>query len=280
MTEPRLHDPLRRLTEQRRRPEIGVVLGSGLGGFAARLEEPISWGYEELEGMPHSSVPGHEGRLVLGRLEGVEVACLAGRSHLYEGCSAAEVVYGVRLLAAWGIGVVILTNAAGGVGDDCSPGSLMLLSDHLNLTGQNPLSGPTVTGDRFCDMQGAYDPELRSVAREVGRASGVDLVEGIYAGVAGPSYETPAEIRMLRSMGANAVGMSTVLETIALRQLGVRVGAVSLITNWAAGLAPEKLQHGDVQATAAAFQERFCGFIASWCVRLSGACVPGPTKLS
>ncbi|HKQ71265.1 MAG TPA: purine-nucleoside phosphorylase, partial [Polyangiaceae bacterium] len=225
------------------RPTVGVVLGSGLGAFGEQLEEAIS--YDAIPEMPASSVPGHSGKLRLGRIEGVPVACLQGRAHLYEGNSPADVVFGVRLLAKLGCRAVLLTNAAGGIGPHLEPGDCMLVTDHLNLTGRNPLVGPHESdgraGVRFPDMSRAYDPRLGELAHAAARELGVELKEGVYAGLLGPSYETPAEIRMLRTLGADAVGMSTVLEVIALRQLGVRVAAISCITNLAAGISPTPL---------------------------------------
>jgi purine-nucleoside phosphorylase len=232
------------------RPVVGVVLGSGLGAFGDQLVESIP--YRDLPGMPNSSVPGHAGNLRLGRIEGVGVACLQGRVHLYEGHPAAAVVFGVRLLARLGCKAVILTNAAGGIASGLEPGDRMLIVDHLNLSGHNPLAGPSGdrAGQRFIDMAGAYDARLGELCRSAARDVGVPLKEGVYAGVLGPSYETPAEIRMLRSMGADAVGMSTVLEVIALRQMGVKVAAISCITNLAAGISTSPLHHDEVQEIA------------------------------
>jgi purine-nucleoside phosphorylase len=245
------------------RPIVGVVLGSGLGAFGEELEQSIP--YAELPGMPTSGVPGHPGNLRLGRVDGVGVACLQGRVHLYEGYDPADVVFGVRLLAALGCRAVMLTNAAGGIAPGLEPGDRMLITDHLNLTGRNPLAGQAppdaATGGegalRFIDMGAAYDPRLAELVRAAARETRVSLKEGVYAGLLGPSYETPAEIRMLRALGADAVGMSTVLEVIALRHAGVRVAAISCITNLAAGISPVPLDHFDVQAisqrTAAPF---------------------------
>jgi purine-nucleoside phosphorylase len=243
------------------RPVLGVVLGSGLGALGDQLEHRIP--YADLPGMPLSRVPGHAGNLRLGRIEGVQVACLQGRAHLYEGYDAADVVFGVRLLARVGCRAVILTNAAGGIAPWLAPGDRMLLRDHLNLTGRNPLTGPPhdELGSRFVDMGGTardrgggvigpYDARLNELARAAARDRRVTLREGVYAGVLGPSYETPAEIRMLRTLGADAVGMSTVLEVIALRQLGIPVAAISCITNLAAGISPVPLDHREVEAIA------------------------------
>ena len=237
------------------RPIVGVVLGSGLGAFGDLLEQTIA--YTELPGMPMSKVPGHSGNLRFGRVDGVGVACLQGRVHLYEGYEADDVVFGVRLLAALGCGAVILTNAAGGIAHGLEPGDRMLIVDHLNLTGRNPLAGPAPRegseadgSHRFVDMGSAYDPRLAHLVRAAARETKVTLKEGVYAGVLGPSYETPAEIRMLRALGADAVGMSTVLEVVALRHAGVRVAAISCITNLAAGISPTPLDHYEVQEIA------------------------------
>jgi purine-nucleoside phosphorylase len=247
---------------------VGVVLGSGLGAFAEQLAEPLRVPYGDIPGMPASTVSGHPGNLYLGHLERTPVACLQGRVHLYEGHPVAKVVFGVRLLAALGCRTVLLTNAAGGIGTALRPGGLMLITDHINLTGKNPLLGPQRAGEaRFPDMTCAYSPELQQSARAAALASAVELAEGVYAGVLGPTYETPAEVRMLSALGAQAVGMSTVSEVIALRGAGVRVGAVSCITNLAAGLSGALLDHADVEAVARAARERFTRFLTEWIVR-------------
>lgn len=256
----------RLFTEHGARPKLGLVLGSGLGAFVEKLSEPRALDYGQIPGMPGVSVGGHAGKLWVGKLDGHAVACLQGRCHLYEGHPPSDVVYGVRLLAAAGVRTMLLTNAAGGLGAGFSRGDLMLVSDHLNLTGVNPLMGPPPEhGPRFSDMTFAYDPGLRALALQAATELGVVLQQGVYAGVLGPSYETPAEIRMLRVLGADAVGMSTVLETIALRQVGVRVGGVSLISNLAAGLSGSELSHAEVQAAALEVQERFTRFLSHWC---------------
>lgn len=242
---------------------LGVVLGSGLSGFADAL---VDARVVPMDSIPHCPVPrvaGHPGNLYFGRIGQTSVACLQGRVHAYEGHAEERVVFGVRLLAALGCRAVILSNAAGGIRDDLGAGDLMLIADHLNLTGKNPLIGFD-EGIRFPDMSEAYDPALRTLGREAAEELNLNLREGVYAGVLGPSYETPAEIRMLRAMGADAVGMSTVLEVIALRQLGVRVAAVSAITNKAAGLSARPLDHSDVQATAERIRRVFVEFLGRW----------------
>lgn len=246
-------------------PTLGVVLGSGLGAFADVLSEarvvPVA-------NIPHLAVPqvaGHSKSLVFGRIGQTRLACFAGRVHAYEGHSLDKVVLPVRLLAALGCRAVLLTNAAGGIRADLEPGDFMLISDHLNLTGKNPLIGPAEPDlPRFPDMSEVYDAGLRTLARDAALASNLNLKEGVYAGVLGPSYETPAEIRMLRALGADAVGMSTVLEAIALRHVGVRVAGVSAITNKAAGLSPEKLDHAEVEATATRVRRVFVEFLSRW----------------
>jgi purine-nucleoside phosphorylase len=246
---------------------IGVVLGSGLGAWAGRLEASVSIPYDEIPNMPRPSVAGHSGRLWLGQKGGVEVACLEGRVHAYEGHPVERVVFGARLLAALGCRAVLLTNAAGGIRADLKPGSLMLVIDHLNLTGHNPLVGWAPLGHpSFVDLSYAYDPRLGGAARRAAEELGLQLGDGVYAALLGPSYETPAEIRMLRTLGADAVGMSTALETIALRERGVAVGAVSCITNAAAGLSAAPLDHDDVQATAARSRAQFEALLDAWVV--------------
>jgi purine-nucleoside phosphorylase len=244
-------------------PSVGIVLGSGLGHFAERLREPTPIAYADIEGMAACAVQGHTGRLVLGRHGSLRVAVMQGRIHLYEGHSAESVVLGVRLMIALGARLVILTNAAGGIAPALAPGSLMLIEDHLNLTGQNCLSGANddAMGTRFPSLSDAYDPGLRALAMRVAAAAGIGLCSGIYAGVLGPSYETPAEIRMLRTLGADAVGMSTVLETIAARHMGARCLAISCITNRAAGLDGSVMDHAEVQRIANTSSQRFCALL-------------------
>jgi purine-nucleoside phosphorylase len=221
--------------------------------------------------MPRSQVAGHAGNLCLGNVAGVPVACLQGRAHVYEGHSQERSVFGARLLAELGCPVVLLTNAAGGIREGFLAGDLMLITDHLNLMGDNPLRGPNFgSGPRFPDLSQAYDPKLCDFAREAARAASVTLREGVYAAMLGPSYETPAEIRMLRTLGADAVGMSTVPEVIALRQLGVSIGAMSCITNLAAGISAVPLDHSEVQATAGRSRKAFTDVLARW-VCLAGA---------
>jgi purine-nucleoside phosphorylase len=245
--------------------QVGVVLGSGLGDFADSLDDARPVSYSDIAGMPQPKVSGHVGRLVFGKVDGAQVACLQGRVHAYEGHAPADVVFGVCMLARLGCKAVLVTNAAGGLADDMRPADLMLITDHLNLTGTSPLLGPAREGlERFPDMTNAYDRELARAARGCAQGLAIALREGTYAGMLGPSYETPAEIRMLRTLGASAVGMSTVLEVLALRQLGVRVGAISCITNLAAGLSDAELSHSEVKEAAALARERFTRLLAAW----------------
>jgi purine-nucleoside phosphorylase len=234
-------------------PSIGIVLGSGLGGLADELEEPVAIPFADLPGWPAATAPGHAGRLLLGRLERTPVVLLQGRFHLYEGNDPGLVVQPVLLFRRLGAAVVVLTNAAGGVNPDLGPGTLMVIADHLNLTGRTPLLGPNADtiGPRFPDLVDAWSPRLRAALHAAGAAEGVDLAEGMYAGLFGPQYETPAEVRMLRTLGADSVGMSTVLECIAARWCGLEVCGVSLVTNAGAGYTGQPLTHAEVLAAGA-----------------------------
>jgi purine-nucleoside phosphorylase len=233
-------------------PQIGVVLGSGLGGIVDAVPAAGALSYQAIPHFPPPTVAGHAGQLVFARVGTMAVAFLQGRAHLYEGHGVDDVVRPVRVLARLGMRVLFVTNAAGGVNPALTAGELMLITDQLNLQGINPLTGPNDerVGPRFPDMTNLYDACLRDIALASAHRVGVGLQQGVYAGLPGPAYETPAEIRMLRSLGADAVGMSTVQETIAARHLGVRVGGISVITNQAAGVAPQPLSHADVVACA------------------------------
>ncbi len=235
------------------RPRVGVVLGSGLGGVAEAVEQPTEIPYAELPGFPRPSVEGHEGRLLAGRIAGVEVALLQGRAHLYEGGDPEGVTTPVRALRAAGADVLVLTNAAGSLREQVGPGRLMLISDHINLSGINVLTGPNEDelGPRFPSLHDAYDPGLRARMRGAADELEVALAEGVYLAVSGPSFETAAEIRAFATLGAHAVGMSTVHETIAARHCGLRVVALSAITNLAEGLAAEELSHEQTLRDAA-----------------------------
>lgn len=240
------------------RPRVGVVLGSGLGGLAGRFERSREIPYRHIPGWPAPGVAGHAGVLVAGELSGMAAVGLSGRSHFYEGHPPGRVALPVRALAGLGIEALLLSNAAGAVNLDFVPGDLMLISDHLNLTGRTPLAGPPREGEeRRPDMHAAYDPGLRRMAREAARERGARLREGIYAAMLGPSYESPAEIRMLRALGADAVGMSTVPEVIAARARGIRCLGISCLTNYAAGVTPEPLAHAEVVETADRVADRF-----------------------
>ncbi len=226
-------------------PSVGVILGSGLGGFADAIEDAVAIGYEEIPGWPASTAIGHAGQLVLGSFGGVPVAAMKGRAHLYEGHAPAKVVFGVRVLGSLGVRTLVLSNACGAVDTSLSPGQLALVSDHLNLQGSSPLVGANddELGPRFPEMSDAYDPALRAAAREAAARLGIPLGEGVYAAWLGPAFETPAEIRMMRALGADLVGMSTVPEVLAARHLGIRCLAISCVTNMAAGVLPEPIEH-------------------------------------
>jgi purine-nucleoside phosphorylase len=234
-----------------RRPVGAIVLGSGLGALAESLRDPIRLPYSAIPGFPEATVPGHFGELIAGTLGGREVLCQSGRFHSYEGQGSATVALPVRIFGAIGTSVVILTNAAGGIRRSFRPGTLMLIADQMNLNFGNPLIGPVLaTETRFPDMSGPYDAGLRNAARAVSLELGIVLNDGVYAGVSGPSYETPAEIRWLERAGADAVGMSTVLEVVAARALGLRCLGISIIANRASGIASGAVSHGDVLAAA------------------------------
>jgi purine-nucleoside phosphorylase len=226
-------------------PRVAVVLGSGLGAFADILCDAVVIPYEQIPGWPQSTAVGHAGKLVVGLLDGLPVAALSGRAHLYEGYTAQQAVFGVRTLGALGVQSFVLTNAAGGVNPAFGPGQLVLISDHINLMGANPLTGPNddSLGPRFPDMSEAYSKRYREIARE---AMGLSLPEGVYAALPGPSYETPAEIRYLRAIGVDLVGMSTVPETIAANHMGLSVLGISCVANFAAGVIDQKLDHKEV----------------------------------
>jgi purine-nucleoside phosphorylase len=251
-------------------PETAVILGSGLGGFAGRLSAPVTIPYADLPHWPVPGVPGHEGHLVAGTVRGRPVAALAGRSHAYEGYDPSRVVFGVRALRLAGVKTIVLTNAAGGIRETFSAGALMVIDDHINLTGQNPLVGPNDDrfGPRFPDMSEVYSRRLRDLADLAGRETGVSLVHGVYAGMLGPSYETPAEIRSLRAIGADAVGMSTVHEALAARHVGLEVLGLSCISNMAAGLLPTPLSHEEVLAATSRVADQFIALLEAVIARL------------
>ena len=247
----------------RLRPKIALVLGSGLGAFADEFAQATKIPYSKIPHYPRSTAIGHAGQLVIGTVEGVEVAGMQGRVHLYEGYSAKELAFPIRVFARMGVKAIILTNAAGGVKREFIEGRLVVISDHINLLGVNPLAGPNEDkfGGRFPDMTAAYDKRFRELALAEGRLLGINLGEGVYAAVAGPSYETPAEIRYLRSIGADLVGMSTVPEVIAARHSGLRVLGISCVTNAAAGVLDQPLDHKDVLETAERMKGQLTGLL-------------------
>ena len=251
-------------------PQVGVVLGSGLDAFAAELADPLVVSYPEIPHWPRSTVAGHAGRLVAGRLGGKMVAVLAGRAHLYEGHPVGAVVFPTRVLGKLGIRTLILTNAAGGVNPAFGAGQLALLADHINLLGTSPLFGETDErfGPRFVDLSQVYPARLRELARASGRELGIDLAEGVYAALYGPNYETPAEVRYLRAIGADMVGMSTVPEAIAAAQMGLPVLGISCIANAAAGVLPQKITHEEVLAAGARVRETLSALLKGVITRL------------
>jgi purine-nucleoside phosphorylase len=259
-------DYIRRVTA--RQPRVAVVLGSGLGAFAEELSEAQSIPYAEIPGWPASTAAGHAGKLVFGKIAGLDVAgldiaVLAGRAHLYEGYTPAQVTFGVRVLYRLGARSIVFTNAAGGINLSYTQGALVLISDHINLQGSNPLIGPNddSEGPRFPDMTEAYSHAYRSKAHETARKLGIPLEEGVYAALTGPNYETPAEIRYLRTIGADLVGMSTVPEVIVANHLGMQVLAISCVTNMAAGILPQKLDHKEVMETGDRVRDTLIRFL-------------------
>jgi purine-nucleoside phosphorylase len=245
------------------RPKIALVLGSGLGAFADEFSSATRIPYAKIPHFPRSTAIGHAGQLVLGKVDGVEVAGMQGRVHLYEGYSAADVAFPVRVFARLGVKAVILTNAAGGIKREFTQGRLVVISDHINLQCANPLSGANADkfGPRFPDMTNAYDKKFRELTLAAGRRLNIELGEGVYAALTGPSYETPAEIRFLRSIGADLVGMSTVPEVIAARHAGIRALGISCVTNAAAGVLDQPLDHNEVLETAERVKSQFIGLL-------------------
>ncbi|HEX8180374.1 MAG TPA: purine-nucleoside phosphorylase [Pyrinomonadaceae bacterium] len=244
-------------------PRVAIILGSGLGAFADDLTDAAALDYAEIPGFARSTVEGHAGRLVCGTVDGVPVAAMQGRFHYYEGYDWEQVTFPVRVLGLLGIKALVLTNAAGGLNNSLRQGSLMLISDHLNLLGANPLRGPNDPrfGPRFPDLSEVYDREFQETAIHEAHALKLELRRGIYAALSGPSYETPAEIRMLRALGADAVGMSTVPEAIVARHMGLKVLGVSCITNMAAGVSDQPIDHAEVMETGARVRETFTGLL-------------------
>jgi purine-nucleoside phosphorylase len=269
-----IHDTIHFLRERvTRAPHAILVLGSGLGGMADEIEDAVRIPFAAIPGFPRRTqeLVGHVGQLVAGRLEGVEVVAMQGRFHLYEGWEPGDVALPVRALAALGAEVMVLTNAAGGLRPGMRPGDLMLIADHLNLMWRNPLIGRVVPGEeRFPDMSDPYDRTFRDVAEAVALELGMPVTQGVYAALLGPSYETPAEIRMLARLGADAVGMSTVPEVLVARALGVRCLGISCITNLAAGLAGQKLAHDEVVEVGARVRHRLAALVRGILPRIAG----------
>lgn len=234
------------------RPRVGLVLGSGLGPVVDAIENQVKINFIDIPGFKNTSVEGHSGSLIRGKLRGVEVVVMQGRVHYYEGHSLDEVVFPARVMTSLGLDALVITNASGGINSKYFPGEIVMIKDHINLTGRNPLIGPNnpTWGPRFPDMTYAYNPELREVFKKVAKNEGIDLKEGIYVGVSGPTYETPAEINMFRVVGGDMVGMSTVPEVIAAHHMGAKVVALSCVSNMAAGMTEQKLDHADIKEVA------------------------------
>jgi purine-nucleoside phosphorylase len=253
------------------KPEIGIVLGSGLGMVAELLDEAVVIPYGEIPHFHPTAIEGHIGQLLIGKLKGIPVAILQGRFHFYEGYAMEEVVFPCRTICALGVHTLILTNAAGGINTQFGAGDLMLIEDHLNLMGDNPLKGPNLSqlGPRFPDLSEAYSKACLEVMKSTAKELEMPIQKGIYGGLLGPTYETPAEVRMLRVLGADAVGMSTVPETIAANHLGVQVVGISCITNLAAGLSPHKLSHLEVIEISKKGGEKLCRLLAAAIPRLA-----------
>jgi purine-nucleoside phosphorylase len=252
------------------RPAIGLVLGSGLGAFADELTERTDIPYADIPGWPHSTAVGHAGKLIIGRLGTLVVAVMAGRAHLYEGYGMQQVTYGVRVLQSIGVRSMVFTNAAGGINLELERGGLVLISDHINLQGANPLVGPNddALGPRFPDMSEAYSRAYRETAKHVATELCIPIAEGVYAAMLGPSYETPAEIRYLRAIGADVVGMSTVPEVIVANHMGMKVLGISCVTNMAAGILPQKINHEEVLETGAMVRDTLVKFLKALLPRL------------
>ena len=250
-------------------PRIAIVLGSGLGGFADDFEDAVGIPYDEIPGFVRSTAQGHAGRLVIGKIDGVPVLAMQGRLHYYEGYSLEEVTFPIRVFGLLGIKTVVLTNASGGINVGFTEGALMVISDHVNLMGVNPLRGPNDErfGPRFPDMSAVYSPELQELVVDEAKAIGLEVRRGIYGSLSGPSYETPAEIHLLRNLGADAVGMSTVPEAIVARHMNLEVLGISCITNMAAGIGDEPINHDDVMAAG----DRVRGIFTELLRRVIGA---------
>jgi purine-nucleoside phosphorylase len=259
------------LSKTQLRPHVAVILGSGLGAFADDLAGAVRIPYEKIPGFPRSTAEGHAGRLVIGKAGDVVVAAMQGRVHFYEGYSLNEVVFPMRVLGRLGIRAAILTNAAGGINTDFKQGALVVIRDHINLQGSNPLIGPNDErfGARFPDMSQAYSKSYRSIASEEARRLGIEAFEGVYAALTGPSYETPAEIRYLRTIGADLVGMSTAPEVIVARHMGIRVLGISCVTNMAAGILDQPINHAEVMETGERVKGHFVALLRAVLPRIA-----------
>lgn len=254
-------------------PTLGIILGSGLGNFASQVENPITISYADIPYFPQSTVEGHSGKLVLGNIAGVSVAVMQGRVHAYEGYPLSEVTFPTRVLGLLGCRSLIVTNAAGGINTSYQQGSLVAISDHINLTGNNAALGPNEArfGPRFFDMSAAYSPALRALARAEAAQQNIALHEGVYLAVLGPSYETPAEIRAFRTLGADLVGMSTVHEVIVARHMGIEVLGISVVTNMAAGVLNEAINHEEVMETGRRVERQFTDLLTALIPQITAA---------
>lgn len=261
------------LSRTKLRPQVAVVLGSGLGGFADRLSDAVRIPYARIRGFPRPTAEGHAGRLVIGTLNGIAIAVMQGRAHLYEGYSAREIAFPIRVLGQLGIRALVLTNAAGGIHPDFRQGAIVLIRDHVNLMGENPLTGENDErfGARFPDMSDAYCEKFRNIARAEAQQLGMVLYEGVYAALRGPSYETPAEIRFLRTIGADVVGMSTAPEAIAARHMNIPLLALSCVANAASELEAQGISHAEVLAAARGVAERLAKLLSAVIPRLATA---------
>ncbi|MGA7885369.1 MAG: purine-nucleoside phosphorylase [Acidobacteriaceae bacterium] len=259
-------------TRTQLRSKVGIVLGSGLGSFARKVEQATAIPYSQIPHFPQSTVPGHSGRLMIGTVSGVSVAVMQGRVHAYEGYSSDEVTFPIRALVRMGVSTLVLTNAAGGINPAFRQGQLVLISDHINLTGRNPIAGAHDArfGPRFFDMSDAYSAHFRALAKDAAKDINLDLEEGVYLSVLGPSFETPAEIRAFRTMGADLIGMSTVQETIVARQMGIEVLGISCVTNLAAGIQATPLSHEEVLETGRAVEARLAELLTRLISAMAG----------
>ncbi|AGH96774.1 purine-nucleoside phosphorylase [Pseudobdellovibrio exovorus] len=252
------------------KPRIGVILGSGLGHFVQHMQIEVALPFGDIPNFIPPTVEGHSGNLIFGKIEGIDLVVLQGRLHYYEGHSMETVVFPARVMALLGIEILVVTNSAGGYGDGMKAGDFMIIEDHINLMGNNPLMGPNIKelGPRFPDMTQAYDPELIETAERIFRSQKTFFHKGIYVGVTGPTYETPSEIKMFKAIGGKAVGMSTVPEVIAANHFGLRVAAISCITNLAAGVSEKKLTHDEVTETAKKVEQKFCAFLTEFVTKI------------